>query len=163
MLDRNNVGTINSADVLAQLTELGLDTSPAALAEFFPSSQNGTMNLSTYLNNLATDLSALSRQDELLNALSAFDDDDSGQIDIGDLCDALAHVVPDAGSGPRLTVAEIERCLHGFTGKRMFKKGAMGNGAGLGGGEKRDVFRYQDFVAGIWGGGEQAVAVKESA
>jgi hypothetical protein len=83
-------------------------------------------------------------------AFSAFDEDDSGQIDVGELRDALLSTAPEPGEGGRmLSEREVDRVMDGFVGRRMFKKGAMANNAGLGG--KKEVFRYGDFVGGIWG------------
>jgi Ca2+-binding EF-hand superfamily protein len=151
VLDRQNTGAVRAADVSQQLAELGLDTSSSSLSTYFPSGQN-SINLSSYLQLLCGDLTALSRQEELLAAFSAFDEDDSGQIDVGELRDALLSTAPEPGEGGRpLSEREVDRVMDGFVGRRMFKKGQMGNNAGLGG--KKEVFRYGDFVSGIWGAG----------
>ncbi|TID26291.1 hypothetical protein E2P81_ATG00766 [Venturia nashicola] len=154
VLDHANSGAVTASDVSQQLAELGLDTSANALSQYFPS-QQPSINLSSYLNLLCSDLTALSRQEELMAAFSAFDEDDSGQIDVGDLRDALLSTAPEPGEGGRmLSEREVDRVMDGFVGRRMFKKGAMGNNSGLGG--KKEVFRYGDFVGGIWGAaGEQ--------
>ncbi|QDS71123.1 hypothetical protein FKW77_009773 [Venturia effusa] len=149
VLDRANSGSVTASDVSQQLAELGLDTSASALSQYFPPGQP-SINLSSYLNLLCADLTALSRQEELLAAFSAFDEDDSGQIDVGELRDALLTTLPEPGEGGRiLSEREVDRVMDGFVGRRMFKKGAMGNNSGLGG--KKEVFRYGDFVGGIWG------------
>lgn len=102
------------------------------------------MNLNTYLSTLSSLLSDLSRPDELSAAFSAFDVDDSGQIDIAELRDALLHTPPERGGAAALTEREIERVMEGFTARRTFGKGAAGLNRG-------DVFRYNDFVAEIQG------------
>lgn len=89
----------------------------------------------------------LSRQDELTAAFSAFDNDDSGQIDVAELKDALIHTASE--SGARLTEREIEDVMDGFVGRRVLKKGQINSG--LGG--KKEVFRYGDFTSSIWGTG----------
>ena len=153
VLDRSNTGAIAPADVAQQLAELGLDASPAALQAYFPPGTGGSVNLAAYLSLLASDLATLSRQDELMAAFSAFDDDDSGQVDVAELREALLHTLPEPGSagpGRPLAAHEVDRVVDGFVGRRMFKKGQPVN-ASLGG--KKEVFRYGDFVAGIWGGG----------
>jgi Ca2+-binding EF-hand superfamily protein len=151
VLDRSNTGTITPADVAQQLSELGLDSSSSALSSYFSPGSTQSINLATYLNNLSSDLATLTRQDELMAAFSAFDEDDSGQIDVEELRDAVMHTLPEPGSGDRqLSESEIDRVMQGFVGRRAFKKGQVGNSSGLGG--KKDVFRYGDFVAGIWGG-----------
>jgi len=155
VLDHKNHGVITPSDVSQQLAELGLDTSSSSLSTYFPPSQQ-SINLSSYLNLLCSDLTMLSRQEELLAAFSAFDEDDSGQIDVGELRDAVLSTMPEAGEGGRmLSEREVDRAMEGFVGRRMFKRGQAGNNAGLGN-SKKEVFRYGDFVSGIWGGNGEA-------
>lgn len=73
--------------------------------------------------------------------------DDSGQIDIEDLRDALLHTSPDAG-GRAMTAAEIDRVMEGFTGRRALAKGMMGKEVG----RRGDVFRYREFQSTLSGG-----------
>lgn len=103
--------------------------------------------MALFVNSLATSLAALSPSSELLSALSAFDDDDSGQIDVAELRDALLHTAPEPGERP-LTAQEIDLVMSGFTGRRAFSKHKT---AGLAG-KRGDVFKYQDFVNTISGG-----------
>ncbi|KAI9663926.1 MAG: hypothetical protein M1821_007417 [Bathelium mastoideum] len=153
VLDDKNAGSINSADVGAMLQQLGLDASPATLSTFFPPHSLDSMTLATYLNNLASLFAPLSSQEELLAAFAAFDDDDSGQVDLKELKDAVMHTAP--GPGDRnIDDREFDGIVDGFKGRRAFGKGSAG---GLSRGE---VFKYRDFVAGIVGGandGQQAM------
>lgn len=96
-----------------------------------------------FLNTLSGLLAPLSSQLELLNAFAAFDDDDSGQVDVSELRDALLHTSPEADERP-FTQREVEKVLGGFTGRRAFGKGV---------GKRGEVFRYQEFVGSIVGGG----------
>ena len=96
-----------------------------------------------FLNTLSNLLAPLSSQQELLNAFSAFDEDDSGQVDIVELKDALLHTSPDAGETP-LTEREVEQVMSNFTGRRAFGKGV---------GKRGEVFRYQEFVGSVIGSG----------
>lgn len=105
------------------------------------------MTMAAFLNSLATMLASLSPQAELLSAFSAFDDDDSGQINLNELRDALLHTAPEPGERP-LTEAEVEKVIEGFTGRRAFNRNMQG---GLG--KRGEVFRYQDFVNSIMGSG----------
>jgi len=106
---------------------------------------------------------ALSPQQELLNAFSAFDDDDSGQVDIAELKDALLHTAPDAGERA-LTEKHVDKALEGFTGRRVFARSTVGiagvrglNDPHAGSGKKNgDVFRYQEFVGNLTGGSAMA-------
>lgn len=99
----------------------------------------------------------MSPQQELLNALSAFDDDDSGQIDVAELKKALVETVPDPGER-QLTGQDVDRALEGFTGRRILGKSAVGitgvRGIGTPAVRKGngDVFRYQEFVGNLMGG-----------
>lgn len=95
-------------------------------------------------------MSPLSSSQELLNAFAAFDDDDSGQIDVAELRDALLHTSPEAGESP-LTEREIDEVIAGFTGRRAFGRTARSNGLSNGA-RKGDVLRYQEFVTSIMGG-----------
>jgi Ca2+-binding EF-hand superfamily protein len=146
VLDRSNASAITAVDVADMLSQLGLDSSPSSLSSYFPSSQ--TMNLATYLHTLSALLAPLSRPSELNAAFAAFDDDDSGQIDLVELKDALLHTVPEAGE-KRLTEREIEKVVEGFSSRRAFGKGSRNMG-GVGRGE---VFRYGEFMASVNGGG----------
>lgn len=158
VLDRSNTGTVTSADVSDTLTQLGLDSSPSSLAAFFPSSSGGVsstagggINLATYLNSIASSLAPLSDPNELLAAFSAFDDDDSGQIAVDELRDALLHTAPEAGER-RLTERDIDAVVDGFSGRRAFSRSQVGKASMA----KDEVFRYREFVAGINGGGPAA-------
>jgi Ca2+-binding EF-hand superfamily protein len=112
---------------------------------FFPPSTPQTVTLPAYLNSLASLLSSLSPSSELLNAFSAFDEDDSGQVDLAELRDALLHTSPDPGEKP-LSERDIDMVMNGFTGRRAFSKHASGIG------KRGEVFKYQEFVANIAGG-----------
>ncbi len=115
------------------------------ITAFFPPSTSQSVGLPTFLNSIAVQLAALSPPAELLSAFSAFDEDDSGQVDMAELRDALVHTAPDAGEKP-LTEREIDRVMSGFTGRRAFGKHASGMGT------RGEVFKYQEFVAGVAGG-----------
>lgn len=166
ILDRDNDGRVTREDVVDMLTSLGifslclfiphglpthnqspnssppagLDSSPSAVNAFFPSSTNTTLSLPHYLSTLSTPLSQLSPPAELLAAFAAFDTDDSGQIDVAELRDALVNT-----GGRSLAEHDVEEVLAGFSGRRAF--GAKGPTAARG-----EVFRYRDFVSGLGGG-----------
>jgi Ca2+-binding EF-hand superfamily protein len=113
---------------------------------FFPPSSAQSITLPAYLNSMAGLLAALSPSSELLSAFSAFDEDDSGQVDLLELRDALLHTAPEPGDRP-LTEREIDRVMGGFTGRRAFGKHS---GGGIG--KRGEVFKYQEFVASVQGG-----------
>ena len=143
VMDRDDDGHVNAADVADMLSQLGLSATPSTLATYFNGAQS--INLATYLNTLSDLLAGLSRPNELSAAFEAFDDGDDGQIDLAELKDALLHTAPDAGEH-RLTEREIDMVVEGFSGRRAFGKGAKALGRG-------EVFRYQEFMASLTGGG----------
>ncbi|KAK3313824.1 hypothetical protein B0H66DRAFT_537075 [Apodospora peruviana] len=146
ILDRDSDGVVNRDDVADMLTQLGLPSNKSDVSQFFLPSASQTMTLAVFLNSLSTSLAALSPSSELLSAFSAFDDDDSGQIDVAELRDALLNTAPEPGERA-LTALEVDKVLNGFTGRRAFSKSKAG---GLG--KRGEVFRYQDFVNSVVGG-----------
>lgn len=148
ILDRDSDGVVNREDVADMLAQLGLPSGHADVSQFFAPGAPQTMSLAVFLNSIATSLAALSPSTELLSAFSAFDDDDSGQIDLAELRDALLHTAPEPGERA-LTANEVDKVMAGFTGRRAFSKSNIG-GNGLG--KRGEVFRYQEFVNSIAGG-----------
>lgn len=124
----------------------GLSTNSPDVTAFFPPSTPQTVTLPAYLNSLAGLLASLSPSSELLSAFSAFDEDDSGQIDLAELRDALLHTAPEPGE-KALTEREIGRVMSRFTGRRAF-----GKHTGGGMGKRGEVFKYQEFVSSVAGG-----------
>ena len=104
----------------------------------------------SFLNTIASLLSPLSSQQELVNAFAAFDDDDSGQIDVGELKDALLQTSPESGERS-LDERGVNQVIGGFKGRREFSKGISAV-------QRGEVFRYQDFIANVLGNesGEKA-------
>lgn len=84
----------------------------------------------------------------MINAFAAFDDHDGGEIDVGELKDALLHTAPDPGERG-VNAREIEEVLGGFVGRKAFGKEIKGGG---GGGGRGEVFRYREWVGGLMGG-----------
>ncbi|KAL3428100.1 hypothetical protein PVAG01_01609 [Phlyctema vagabunda] len=146
ILDRDSDGQVGREDVADMLTQLGLPSNSSDLAPFFPPGSSQTIPLPTFLNSIANLLAAISPSSELLSAFSAFDDDDSGQIDLAELRDALLHTAPEPGEKP-LTEREVDRAMSGFTARRAFGKHSVG-----GMGKRGEVFKYQEFVGSVAGG-----------
>ncbi|KAK2630408.1 hypothetical protein QTJ16_001228 [Diplocarpon rosae] len=145
VLDRDSDGQIGREDIVDMLTQLGLSANSSDITAFFPPSASQTMSLPAFLNSIAVHLAALGPPAEMLSAFSAFDEDDNGQVDLAELRDALLHTAPDPGEKP-LTEREVDRVLSGFAGRRAFGKHAGGMG------KRGEVFKYQEFVAGVAGG-----------
>ncbi|KAG8428678.1 hypothetical protein J3459_002541 [Metarhizium acridum] len=146
ILDRDCDGIVNREDVADMLSQLGLPNSASDVSQFFPPSKSQTIALAAFLNSLAETLCQLSPSAELLSAFSAFDDDDSGQVDWAELRDALLNTAPEPGERP-LAAAEVERVVNGFTGRRAFNRNIN---AQLGA-KKGEVFKYNEFVNSIMG------------
>ncbi|KAK3989533.1 hypothetical protein QBC44DRAFT_267024 [Cladorrhinum sp. PSN332] len=148
ILDRDSDGVVNREDVADMLNQLGLPSNASEVTQFFPPSAPQTMTMALFMNSISGSLAALSPGSELLSAFSAFDDDDSGQIDLGELRDALLNTAPEPGQQP-LTSLDVDKVINGFTGRRAFTKSSK-SGGGLG--KRGEVFRYQDFVNSVIGG-----------
>lgn len=167
VLDSANAGTIDSASLATLLDQLGMDSSPRALMEFFPPNAPASLNLARYLDMLSAPHADLSHPDELTAAFGAFDVDDSGQVDLAELRDALLHTAPEPGrADERLSERQVDAIMADFASRRAFGgKGLFGRdlggaaGAGVAGQKGRgDVFRYRDFMAGITGGVDDSAA-----
>lgn len=124
---------------------IGQDSSLARVSQFFSAGAAQTMNFPTFLNILSGLLAPISSRQELVNALAAFDEDDSGQIDVEELREALLNTPPEAGENP-LSAKEIDEVLRGFTGRRAFGGRSTKNS-----GKRGEVFRYHELVNGIMG------------
>ncbi|OWP03415.1 hypothetical protein B2J93_7433 [Marssonina coronariae] len=145
VLDRDSDGQIGREDIADMLTQLGLSANSSDITAFFPPSTSQTISLPAFLNSIAVHLAALGPPADMLSAFSAFDEDDSGQVDLAELRDALLHTAPDPGEKP-LTEREVDRVMSGFSGRRAFGRHASGMG------KRGEVFKYQEFVASVAGG-----------
>lgn len=122
-------------------------------AAYFPPGTSQTINLSTFLNTIASLVTQLSDSQELLNAFAAFDEDDSGQANFAELRDALLHTLPE-GKENRLSEREIDEVVLGFIGRRAFG-GKMARPTSLNASKSRgEVFRYHEWVAKTTGSGQ---------
>ncbi|KAK7924008.1 hypothetical protein PG985_006062 [Apiospora marii] len=152
ILDRDSDGVVNREDVVDMLNQLGLSSSSSDISQYFPPGGPQTMTLAAFLNSLATGLSSMSPSAELMSAFSAFDEDDSGQVDLAELRDALLNTAPEPGERA-LSAAEVDKIMAGFSGRRAFSKTMVG---GLG--KRGEVFKYQEFVNSIVGGNNNSEA-----
>lgn len=115
------------------------------------------MTLAVFLNSIAASLASMSPSAELLSALSAFDDDDSGQVDLVELREALLRTPPEEPGQPQLTPGEVDKIVRDFSGRRAFSKHAVA-ATSSSGARRGEVFRYRDFVNSIVGSGNSAEA-----
>ncbi|KAH7162339.1 hypothetical protein B0J13DRAFT_6890 [Dactylonectria estremocensis] len=141
ILDRDCDGFVNREDVADMLSQLGLPSGQSDVSKFFPPSAPQTIALAAFLNSVAEALAALSPAAELLSAFSAFDDDDSGQVDLAELRNALLETAPESGEHV-LTSADLDKVMNGFTGRRAFNRNMN---AQLGA-KRGEVFKYGEFV-----------------
>lgn len=156
VLDNNSTGNITPASVAETLQSLGLSTQE--MSKLFPPGHSQQISLPQYLNSLASALVSISPHQELLNAFSAFDDDDSGQVDVAELRRALLTTPPEPGERA-LSERDIDEALKGFTGRRILAKSGVGisslRNMGAPAGKKNgDVFKYHEFVSNLSGGPE---------
>lgn len=149
VLDPNSTNAITPTNVSNMLDQMGMSSTPSDVREFFPPNAPSSLNLARYLDMLSAPLAELSPPHELMAAFSAFDVDDSGQIDVGELRRAVLSTVPEPGEdGVNLSEREIDQVLGEFVGRRAF--GAKGVNVAKGKGE---VFRYREFMSAVGGGG----------
>ncbi|KAK1068399.1 hypothetical protein LTR74_005689 [Friedmanniomyces endolithicus] len=161
VLDPTASGHLSPATLTSTLEQLGLPNDPSTLREFFPPSGPAHLTLAKYLDSLSAPLASLSHPDELRAAFEAFDTDDSGQIDVGELRHALLSTAPEPGEEEmdRMGEREVDGILREFTSRRHF------GGSGINGNRsaaKGEVFRYREFMAGISGGGGSEASVTAS-
>jgi hypothetical protein len=79
--------------------------------------------------------------------------DDSGQIDVDELRDALMHTNASSG-GKSLSGRELDSVFEEFSSRRTFGKGLGGKEAG----RRGEVFRYAEFMDSMTGGSKAAGA-----
>ncbi|KAI0969199.1 EF-hand [Xylaria arbuscula] len=147
IMDRDSDGAVTREDVADMLSQLGLPANASDISQFFPPGGPQTLTLAAFLNSIATALVALAPPPELLSAFSAFDDDDSGQVDVAELRAALLRTVPEPGERAP-TAAEVDKIIAGFSGRKAFSKKSGGGPPQ----RRGEVFRYQEFVNSIMGG-----------
>ncbi|KAF2863459.1 hypothetical protein K470DRAFT_298101 [Piedraia hortae CBS 480.64] len=132
VLDSENTGTLTPERIKPILEQMGMDSSPSSIKEFFPPGAPQEVNLARYLDFLAGAMGGVSETEELLAAFEAFDEFDEGVVEVGELKGALLR---EGQLGER----GVDAVLNEFNGRK---------------GLKREVFRYRDFMVGIKGGGE---------
>lgn len=132
------------------LEQLGHDdVSAATLAPYFSNGKDN-INLSRFLDGLATPMRDLSEPEELAAAFAAFDVDDSGQIDLAELRSAVLDAA--RADGEAMSGSMVDGILDEFRARRAFgSRGVLGKE--LGAGTRGDVFRYRDFMSAITGAG----------
>ncbi|KAK9352541.1 hypothetical protein V1523DRAFT_413633 [Lipomyces doorenjongii] len=102
MLDNDRDSIVSSADLEQMLTSLGQYPSSQTISDMM-ARMPSPLQFPSYLTAMSSILCQFSSKEELMNAFSAFDDDDSGQADIQELRDALI----EAG----VSAEDIDKCF----------------------------------------------------
>ncbi|BGP23665.1 myosin regulatory light chain 9 [Rhodotorula toruloides] len=119
LIDQDNDGIISEADLRGLLASLGqqpshellhslLHAQPLSSSSSQPSSPASPLpiNFTTFVTLLASHLSPLSPEQEMLEAFACFDERNEGFVRGGEVREWLG------GTGNRMTEAEIDRLLH---------------------------------------------------
>ncbi|KAK9381540.1 uncharacterized protein V2V93DRAFT_367220 [Kockiozyma suomiensis] len=105
MLDNDRDGVISREDLEQMLTSLGQMPSSQTLDSMM-STLGSPLQFPVYLTAMSSILAQFASREELVNAFSAFDDDDNGAADVEELREALV------GSG--LKAEEVDACFKPF-------------------------------------------------
>ncbi|GAA5861831.1 hypothetical protein JCM8547_008569 [Rhodosporidiobolus lusitaniae] len=116
LIDQDNDGVISEEDLRGLLTSLGTPPTPAQLSSFLssaslshtPSGQPG-VSFTTFVSLLASRLSELDGESELLEAFASFDETNSGYVKAEEVRRALGE---EGREGERMSGEEISRLLH---------------------------------------------------
>ncbi|BGP38909.1 hypothetical protein JCM10449v2_002847 [Rhodotorula kratochvilovae] len=118
LIDQDNDGVISEADLRGLLNSLGQTPDPALLSSLLssrplpadPSSPlpppAGQLNFTSFVTLMASHLSALDPESEMLEAFACFDEDNSGYCDAGEVREWLKS------SGDRMSDEEVDKLLH---------------------------------------------------
>ncbi|BGP06959.1 hypothetical protein JCM10049v2_002789 [Rhodotorula toruloides] len=114
LIDQDNDGVISEADLRGLLASLGQQPSPQLIHSLLhaqplsapPSSTPLPINFTTFVTLLASHLSPLSPEQEMLEAFACFDESNEGFVRGKEVREWLG------GSGDRMSEKEIDRLLH---------------------------------------------------
>ncbi|BGP30993.1 hypothetical protein JCM10296v2_002757 [Rhodotorula toruloides] len=114
LIDQDNDGIISEADLRGLLASLGQQPSPSLIHSLLhaqplsapPSSTPLPINFTTFVTLLASHLSPLSPEQEMLEAFACFDESNEGFVSGKEVREWLG------GTGDRMSESEIDRLLH---------------------------------------------------
>ncbi|GAA5888301.1 hypothetical protein JCM5296_003280 [Sporobolomyces johnsonii] len=116
LIDQDSDGFISEPDLRGLLSSLGQTPSPQLIKELLSSrpegadpslsGQDGKMNFTTFVTLMASHLSTLDTEPELLEAFGSFDEANTGFVKVDELRECLK-----SGAGG-MSDSEIDRLLH---------------------------------------------------
>lgn len=118
LLDKDGDGTIGREDLTAMLISLGSREDDAGLGgkvDEMLGDMPSPLNFAAFLTALSSHLCDITPREELLAAFAAFDEDDSGRVEVDELREALTSM------GRRMSEDEAAQALHSFSNRRHFK------------------------------------------
>lgn len=113
LLDKDGDGLINRSDLSAMWTSLGF-TKPNSELDQMLAELPTPLNFAAYFTAMTSLVSDISSRDDLMGALTTFDEGDTGKIDVKELKEALT-TGKDA-----LTEEQVERVLQGHARNGKF-------------------------------------------
>ncbi|CCG83765.1 protein of unknown function [Taphrina deformans PYCC 5710] len=113
LLDKDGDGLINRADLGAMWTSLGVPKSESELSIML-NELPSPLNFAAYFTAMTGLLTDMSSREDLMGALTTFDEGDSGKIDVKDLKEALT-------TGPNaMTEAEVDSVIEAYSRNGKF-------------------------------------------
>lgn len=112
LLDKDGDGTVSREDLEEMLISLAQDPTDEHLEQML-SSVGSPLTFSSYLTAMSGKLSQLSSREELMEAFSAFDEENKGYFDSGE----LETLLEERGMDRK----DIQEALKGFTGYSGYK------------------------------------------
>ncbi|GAA6019142.1 hypothetical protein JCM10207_006556 [Rhodosporidiobolus poonsookiae] len=111
LIDQDNDGIISEADLKALLASLGQTPTPSLLSSLLtqptaPGLPPGQLTFTTFVTLMASHLSPLDPEPDLVDAFASFDEGNTGFVKAEEVREGLKSL------GDRLTDEEIDRFLH---------------------------------------------------
>lgn len=118
LLDKDGDGLIKRDDLSAMWTSLGLNKSSAEIDGMLSQLPN-PLNFAAYFTAMTSLVSDISSRDDLMGALTTFDEGDTGKIDVAELREALT-----TGQNA-LTNAQVDKVMQGYARNNKFNYNAF--------------------------------------
>lgn len=118
LLDKDGDGLVNKKDLNAMWTSLGLNKGSSEVDNMLAQLPN-PLNFAAYFTAMTSLVSDISSRDDLMSALTTFDEGDNGKIDVAELREALT-----TGQNA-LTHAQVDKVLQGYARNGKFNYNAF--------------------------------------